>query len=279
MDAQSDASRAGSLDSEAHLTPRRDRAAGLRLLDLRYPGDLEVPRHEHEHAYLCLVVNGGFEESWAGAARTAGVGSLFYYPAQLSHRGRYHPGGARVLHVEIPGGDLEAVAPGASDRRVGRGDLAASHAAALAWQLLHGVQRGEGADGLVVESLTVELVAEAFAPTPRRGGAAPGWIDTVEALLREGDGAPPRLGQIAETVGRHPSHVAREYRRRKGETLGQRARRLQTARAAAAVAGSERPLAQIAQECGFTDQSHMGRAFRALLGTSPGAHRRRVREG
>jgi AraC-like DNA-binding protein len=38
-------------------------------------------------------------------------------------------------------------------------------------------------------------------------------------------------------------------------------------------------LAQIATECGFSDQSHYTKAFRRLIGITPGRWRRKLRAG
>jgi AraC-like DNA-binding protein len=35
----------------------------------------------------------------------------------------------------------------------------------------------------------------------------------------------------------------------------------------------------VALEAGFTDQSHMNRIFKRLIGESPGSYRRRLRDG
>ena len=41
--------------------------------------------------------------------------------------------------------------------------------------------------------------------------------------------------------------------------------------------GSNLPLAEIALDCGFSEQSHFTRTFTRLVGTSPGEWRRRRR--
>jgi AraC family transcriptional regulator len=42
---------------------------------------------------------------------------------------------------------------------------------------------------------------------------------------------------------------------------------------------TERPIADIALETGFTDQSHLTRVFRRCLGETPAGFRRRFRHG
>ena len=54
-------------------------------------------------------------------------------------------------------------------------------------------------------------------------------------------------------------------------------RRLVRLRAALGDARDDRPLADIAEACGFKSESHMGRLFRKAFATSPGEYRRQVR--
>ena len=59
------------------------------------------------------------------------------------------------------------------------------------------------------------------------------------------------------------------YRAWRGEGLAETARRLRVERAALLLRGSDAPLADIALAAGFCDQSHMNRAFRAVLDRTP----------
>lgn len=274
MDTSDGPSTPRILPGDAPRALRQASVGTIRVLDLLYPAGLTLPRHDHEHGYLCLVVSGGFEESWRGGERYGTAGSFFYYPSQLVHHGRFWGAhGARVLHVEIRNDDARALCPAGSTAGVGRGDLRDNTAAGLSWQLLRELQAGAGATELVIEGLLADLMAEVFGAPPPRRSSVPPWLDTVDQLLRAAT-TPPRLASIASEVDRHPSHVAREYRRHTGLTIGQRARRLQVARVAAALAGSSDPLSHIAHDAGFADQSHMGRAFKALMDASPAAYRR-----
>jgi AraC family transcriptional regulator len=77
------------------------------------------------------------------------------------------------------------------------------------------------------------------------------------------------MAVIARRVERHPAWVARAYRAWRGEGMGERVRRRRVERATLRLRMSEAPLADVAAECGFCDQSHMNRSFRAVLGRTP----------
>ena len=55
--------------------------------------------------------------------------------------------------------------------------------------------------------------------------------------------------------------------------VGEYGRRARIEWAAAQIAAGDRPLAEIAAEAGFADQSHFTRLFRRYLGTTPGRFR------
>jgi AraC-like DNA-binding protein len=77
-------------------------------------------------------------------------------------------------------------------------------------------------------------------------------------------------------VDRHPTHVARAFRREYGVTVAEYARRLRLDWAQAQLALEDAPLARIAIEAGFADQSHFTRAFRRHTGMTPGRYRARL---
>lgn len=71
----------------------------------------------------------------------------------------------------------------------------------------------------------------------------------------------------------NPVYLARAFRKRYGCLPAEYVRRLRVEAASEALARSGRPLAQVALEAGFTDQSHFSRQFRRLTGMSPGRYR------
>jgi AraC-like DNA-binding protein len=85
-----------------------------------------------------------------------------------------------------------------------------------------------------------------------------------------------RVSELAELAGLSASHFSRAFRDDLNATPKSFIRRNQIERAKALMAGSDCSLAQIAQECGFSDQAHFTRAFRDLVGLPPSCWRRRI---
>ena len=76
-----------------------------------------------------------------------------------------------------------------------------------------------------------------------------------------------------------PTRLLRGFRRFLETTPADYLRQLRVDQARRLLAETERPIADIALETGFTDQSHLTRVFRRLLGETPAASRRRFRHG
>ncbi|MEA2337628.1 MAG: hypothetical protein QOE82_1635, partial [Thermoanaerobaculia bacterium] len=94
----------------------------------------------------------------------------------------------------------------------------------------------------------------------------------IELLRGEAPDVPP-LRRIAAVAGCDPSYLCRAFRRRTGCTMGEYARQLRAKKAAELIASSSHSLADVALACGFSDQSHLTRLFKACYGMTPGAYR------
>jgi AraC family transcriptional regulator len=67
--------------------------------------------------------------------------------------------------------------------------------------------------------------------------------------------------------------VAVAFRRHFGKSFGDYVTDLRVAHARQELQNTQRPIAEIAQDAGFYDESHMGRVFRRRFHVSPGALR------
>lgn len=94
-------------------------------------------------------------------------------------------------------------------------------------------------------------------------------LDHMEKHLDE----PLERDAVARTAGLSPSHFSHLMREKTGRTFTDMLAQMRINRARALLARTEKSLAQIALECGFSDQSYFTRVFRKYAGKSPGEYR------
>lgn len=85
---------------------------------------------------------------------------------------------------------------------------------------------------------------------------------------------PVRIKDIAAAAGLSRSAFSRAFLRSVGELPCGYLRRQRIELAQHLMLSTRKSLAEIALECGLCDQSHLAKAFRRVLGTSPSAWRR-----
>jgi AraC family transcriptional regulator len=85
------------------------------------------------------------------------------------------------------------------------------------------------------------------------------------------------LSTLAAKAGLSAATLAREFRRAMRESVHQYVLRRRVENAAALLAATEEPIADIALASGFSSQAHLTSAFRRFSATTPGVYRRELR--
>lgn len=127
---------------------------------------------------------------------------------------------------------------------------------------------------LALQAATLELLASACRQS--RPVGVPAWLTCIFEKLHDEPCRSTSLTELATLAGVHPAHLARVFHRASGCTIGDYLRRLRIHRACEALANSRRPIATIALDAGFADQSHFSRVFRRIMGETPRAWRQRT---
>jgi AraC family transcriptional regulator len=270
---------AGGRTSPASSTFFGDRltscqVADLAVVELRHEAGLRIPRHEHERAYLSLILAGTFTES-CGRRRTrfSEPGMLLLHPVGEVHWEQMNRVAVSSLNIELGSSWLrELLEIGAPlDRSF---DVRDERIALAGARLVSECRREDRDSALAVESLTWEILHASMRLEPSAPERTPPrWLRDLRDLIDGSVGAPPPLCSIAKAAGVHPVYFAAVFRRFHGCSLGEyyRRRRLEAARAR--LADPDLPLARVAFEVGFADQSHFTRTFRRYTGMSPGQYR------
>jgi AraC family transcriptional regulator len=113
-----------------------------------------------------------------------------------------------------------------------------------------------------------ELVEEYVTDSRRVHRREPRWLRHALQRLQD-DPANESLATLAKTLDLHPVHVSRLFKRQLGMTVSQYLRDLRLQRTARALLEGQEPLAQLADDHGFADQSHMTRELTRATSWSP----------
>jgi AraC family transcriptional regulator len=130
----------------------------------------------------------------------------------------------------------------------------------------------ERISALCIEGLALELIAAGVSRKVHATGN-PRWLQRAVEYLRVNFKEPPTLDQLAATVGVHPVHLAREFHRKEGVTVGGYIRKLRVDLASQQLVSSAEPIVDIALAAGFSDHSHLTRVFRRETGVTPTEYR------
>ena len=238
---------------------------GFTVGELSFPVGHVQAAFEPDHPYLAVVVDGTMEKSF-GRGISFGAGSALTMPAGARHGARFGRLGARIVIVKARGAATSISFARFEELRGGDFGL-------LARRLAAELRASDEAAPLAAEGLALELLAAVSREKSRRIDRAPAWLSAAEELLRTRIGDCVRLSELAAELGVPSVQVARTFRARYGLSVGEYGRRIRIEWAADEIARGDRPLARIAVEAGFADQSHFTRLFRRYVGTTPGRYR------
>lgn len=239
-----------------------DRAGDWLVVLARYAPGEGLGWHAHDLASFHMTMAGTSQERYWKFDRGKLAGTAQFYGSGVEHTTRFGPGGATVLHINKPSGAaLSADAMAEPDPRP-----------MLA--IVREIQAGDAASLVSIEGWCAELESSVLGGSETRETEWPAWLVRVRQRLFDDPAEGLTVREIARDEGLNLSHVARTFRERLGVTVGEylRVRRLQIA--ADELLTTRTPIASIAMNAGFCDQSHFGRAFAARYGTTPASLRR-----
>ena len=236
-------------------------ACGQLLTLTSHRSDDAIPPHKHVNDYVCIVLAGGFAEQEGARLHERLRGCFFTHHAGETHHDRFGPRGAMCVNLHFPAGQpgptIEGLCPASVRVAV----------QSLAFELASSCR-----DDLTMASLAAEILG-GLGPDRRRPARGI-WIEKVVEAISDEPERRWTLAELAELAERHPVRIAQAFRAQTGLSLGafQRLRRL--TRLSLALRVGTTPLATLAAEFGYCDQSHMTSEFRASFGVSPGRYRR-----
>ena len=248
----------------------RRRVGGIELADMRPT----VPRHDvhthtHDDAHLLVLHRGTYLSTARGMPAVCNEPVVLLNPPGTHHRDCFDSlDDARFLTVSLDSALWEQATAGAAvPSHASRLPALALPEAYRLWRRL--IEVGD-TSALAIEAEVQALLARSAGVSEGAAEASgSAWMARALARLQDDVGNVPGIAELAREAGLHPVYFARAFRRAFGCSPGDYLRQRRIDLAIAGLCGGVRPLAEVAGDCGFADQSHMSHALQRAVGLSP----------
>jgi len=132
--------------------------------------------------------------------------------------------------------------------------------------------------GLAIESLLTQLLDTAAEPSKSSMNRKPIWALRLKDILHDSPCADWTLQSLSQELAIHPVHLSRDFSKHFQCNLGDYIRMLKVQAALRMFQHKDSTLTEIALTCGFADQSHFIRSFKALHHITPLTFRKLFKE-
>jgi AraC-like DNA-binding protein len=262
---------------------------GVELMRATYVTQV-FARHSHERFAIGVIENGAMAFYYRGENIVAPTGCV-----NLANPGEPHDGHAateagwiyRMFYL-----DLSLLQQAASEV-VGRprdipffqtGVIHDNHLAGLIRRLHIALEAEPNISALEQESRMLEMLSQLVVrhaddhPTPRATPREDRAVTRAREYLEAHYAENVSLARLARIANLSPFHLAHVFRDQVG--LPPHTYLTQTrVKQAKTLLGRGWPIAQVACEVGFADQSHLTRRFKRVVGITPGQYRKIVQDG
>lgn len=229
--------------------------------------------HHHRRGHLVMVYSGSWRDTAGGRELELEAGELLYHPVHYEHATRSTSPWTELIMLHLGVEVVRAFCPlyGNVTRDV--------H---LPFEALRGVPdrireellRSDPATPVILESLTTQLLALG-SRTPEEGGVLPPvWFSKVLTIINRTYNRPLTVSAIAAEVGISASRLAHVFRDVTSRSISEYIRECRVRAAAKALRETSASIGDVALSCGFYDQAHLTRAFKAVRGDTPLNYRR-----
>lgn len=250
------------------------------LLKARYVTH-RFSRHVHDGYAIGLIVGGVEEFDYRGTLHRAGAGELVLVNPDSVHTGQAGTPGGWAYRMLYP--SVEALAGIAAELDAPLATPYFPHqvvrdpeVAALLGRAHRAAERGDAlAASTLSRTLFARLLSRHAAPRPDASppGAGRQAVREAMALLHESLLDPPTLEALAAAVGVRPFPLLRAFKAVTGLPPHAYLTSLRVRQARRLLLEGVRP-AQVAADVGFTDQAHLNRHFKRVVGVPPAAYQR-----
>ncbi|MGK9127176.1 helix-turn-helix transcriptional regulator [Olivibacter sp. SA151] len=251
------------------------RFGGLTFTDTEYTHEY-VDWHYHENAYFTFILQGAVVEGNKKEVYHCTPGTLLFHYWQEAHYNIKPKGFTRGFHIELTPEWFNSYG---LNKNMLQGSIHLQHPELI--RLMYSIVKETKLDGinsrLHVDTLLVNLFTTAAGDinNEQRKNKKPVWVKQIRELLHDTPiDCQLTLSSLSQYLDIHPVHLSRDFSKHFNCSLGEYTRALKVQKALSLLPDPHLSLTTIAVQCGFADQSHFIRSFKALYHITPLVYRR-----
>ena len=236
------------------------------ILESYYPPNFWYDLHHDGPDRISIILQGQLTETVCNHEEFASTSSIVYKPAGVEHRNRFGPEGARIISIIFRNNPL-----------LNRDQFDAPRQWAWFHNPIHtspGIQFLHALNDSIkfsaVEESITELTAQLFKAPSILSKTPPPWLNHITECIQDEYATNLRVKDLAQSVKVHPVYLARVFRQQFGCSVKEYLHNVRMRKAFDALSAGQQSIAEIAYDCGFADQSHLNRLFKAKTGSTPG---------
>jgi len=230
--------------------------------------------HFHENPYLMYVLKGNLYDVSKIKKTNCSSGSLLFYNWQEPHYNSKESNFARGFHIEFEKSWFKNkqldIALWEGSRLIENPKL--HHILA---KLYSEFKFQDTFSEASIDLLLFQLCENIESIQNDKNSNEPPWINSLKEILHE-DHENLSLQYLSNQLGVHPSHLSRAVPKYLSTTLGDYIRQQKIKKAVNLIIDSNQSFLDIAFNCGFSDQSHFIRTFRAYMGVTPNQYKTKI---
>ena len=248
---------------------------GVVLTEAGYTPGIDVPWHYHENAYFYYHLHGRLDEVNKKESLTCIPGTLLFHHWQDPHYDKKFSQDALFFHIELENNWF-------SRHHLKPGQLAGS------MQLENPVLKSnfkkiykeskinDNITQIAIDGLLLQSFASILRQSKEEKSGIPGWVRKVKEILHNSENEKITLQQLSVETGLHPVHLSKAFPKYFNTGFEDYIRNIKVEKATTLLADNTLSLPGIAYSCGFSDQSHFIRCFKAAYGITPLQYRNKV---
>ncbi len=235
------------------------------LSETSYHPYTQLPVHYHENFYICYVLRGAYSETYSQTKINCLQGDIIIHPKHLEHSNMFNDKGGTCFNIELDDGMQKEI----NELKMHRFQVFGSRYAQLR-ATVHKVYKEyrsyDEFSPTIIEGLLLETIG--YSAREAHSRSSPYWLKKAEEIIHESRYSMISLSFIAAQLNISSSHLAREFKKAAGITIGEYIQSIKIQQACERLKKNT-SIMDVALEFGYSDQSHFTRSFKKVVGLTP----------